>query len=154
MEQVDLYGELRNLIAEMESAGVGYALCGGLAVAVHGFVRATVDIDLIIRKSDLAKAKAAAQKAGFIFDSGVLPIPIGPFEVHRVAKVVGEDVLMVDFLINLKDKGFWKRREFREWEGGRLAVLRKDALIEMKGSSKRGKDRIDINELEGRPDEG
>ncbi|HJW94891.1 MAG TPA: hypothetical protein VJ901_14845 [Thermoanaerobaculia bacterium] len=37
---------VRNVLNER---GIEYALCGGLAVGVHGFPRATVDIDLLIR---------------------------------------------------------------------------------------------------------
>ena len=43
---LDLLEELKNVLARLEQDGVPYALCGGLAMAVHGYPRATVDIDL------------------------------------------------------------------------------------------------------------
>ncbi len=45
---LDLLEELRNIIARVDAAGLPYALCGGLAMAVHGNPRATVDIDLLV----------------------------------------------------------------------------------------------------------
>jgi len=45
---IDLLAELRSVISSLDIAGIPYALCGGLAMAVHGFPRATVDIDILI----------------------------------------------------------------------------------------------------------
>jgi hypothetical protein len=52
---VSLYDELKALVAALNEEGVPYALCGGLAMAVHGFVRATEDIDLLVRPSDVER---------------------------------------------------------------------------------------------------
>ena len=49
----DLYQELRKLIAALEEHQIDYALCGGLAMAVHDRPRATVDIDLLILSESL-----------------------------------------------------------------------------------------------------
>ncbi len=45
---VDLEQELISLAAVLASEGIPYALCGGLALAVHGFQRATKDIDFLV----------------------------------------------------------------------------------------------------------
>jgi hypothetical protein len=45
---VDLVAELHVVADALVAAGVEFALCGGLAVAVHGHVRATRDIDLLV----------------------------------------------------------------------------------------------------------
>ncbi|MES1208434.1 MAG: hypothetical protein ABUS79_21050 [Pseudomonadota bacterium] len=55
---LDLVQELTDVIACLDQGGVPYALCGGLAMAVHGYPRATVDIDLLV----LAKDEAAATR--------------------------------------------------------------------------------------------
>jgi hypothetical protein len=41
---LDLYEELTRIIAALDERHVEYALCGGLAMAVWGYPRATVDI--------------------------------------------------------------------------------------------------------------
>jgi len=42
---LDLYEEFATLIGALEAAGADYAVCGGLAMAIHGFPRATIDVD-------------------------------------------------------------------------------------------------------------
>ena len=40
-----LTDELLELLARLTDAGIDYAVCGGLAMAVHGYPRATMDIE-------------------------------------------------------------------------------------------------------------
>ena len=48
---LDLYAELRRIVAALDAAGVPYALAGGLAVSIYTTPRATEDIDLLMRIS-------------------------------------------------------------------------------------------------------
>ena len=48
---IDVYTEFVALTRARDSAGVDYALCGALALAIHGAPRATKDIDLIARET-------------------------------------------------------------------------------------------------------
>jgi hypothetical protein len=41
--------ELLKIAARFERSGIDYALCGGLAVVVHGYPRLTKDIDALER---------------------------------------------------------------------------------------------------------
>jgi hypothetical protein len=43
---VDLFQELKNVTAALDAEGIDYALCGGVALAIHGVPRATQDIEL------------------------------------------------------------------------------------------------------------
>jgi Uncharacterised nucleotidyltransferase len=60
-------------VRALEKAGVSYAVVGGHAVANwvasidEGSVRNTRDVDILVRRSDLAAVKAAMEAAGFIF---------------------------------------------------------------------------------------
>ena len=36
---LDIYDEFRKLVEGFEASGIDYALCGGMALAVHGFPR-------------------------------------------------------------------------------------------------------------------
>src|ERR687892_469570 len=59
--------------AVLEEAGVPYAVAGGNAVAAwvsridEAAVRNTQDVDLLLRREDLERAKAAMANAGFVF---------------------------------------------------------------------------------------
>jgi len=50
---------------EFKKEGIEYALCGGLAMAVYAFPRATLDIDILIKPETLEKAKDIAKRLGF-----------------------------------------------------------------------------------------
>ena len=50
---LDLYDELTNIVDALETASIEYAICGGIAVAIWAFPRATVDIDLLVQESSL-----------------------------------------------------------------------------------------------------
>jgi hypothetical protein len=64
---------LRRAVAALEVAGIPYAVIGGNAVAAwvsevdEAAVRATQDVDILLRRADLERAKAAFAKAGFIY---------------------------------------------------------------------------------------
>ena len=81
---------------------VPYALCGGMAVVLHGYPRLTRDIDLLIRKPDLAAAETALAKAGFTIPGGTIPFGRGgphERELVRFLKRVDDDLLTVDLLL-------------------------------------------------------
>lgn len=64
---------LQRSTAALEQAGVAYAVVGGNAVAEwvgridEDAVRNTRDVDILIRREDLAAAKAALEPAGFVY---------------------------------------------------------------------------------------
>src|SRR5207249_807005 len=62
---LDLEGELDAVIAGLERTGVEYAVCGGLAMAIHGKPRATIDIDLLIQSGDEERVYGAVEPLGF-----------------------------------------------------------------------------------------
>jgi putative nucleotidyltransferase-like protein len=62
---LDLYEEFKSIVSALEEQGIDYAVCGGLAMAVHGLPRATVDIDLLILAEHLEKAKTVVRKLGY-----------------------------------------------------------------------------------------
>ena len=64
---------LRRATRALDAAGVPYAVIGGNAVADwvarvdEGAVRNTRDVDLLIRRGDLAAARVALESAGFVY---------------------------------------------------------------------------------------
>ena len=64
---------LRRATKALDEAGVPYAVAGGNAVAEwvaradEGAVRNTRDVDLLIRRADLAAVRAALEAAGFVY---------------------------------------------------------------------------------------
>lgn len=60
---MDLYAELIAVIDLLNAEGIEYAVCGGIAVALHGYVRFTHDLDILVRSEDTSRI-AAARKQG------------------------------------------------------------------------------------------
>ena len=52
----DIADELRLLVKSLDQGNIAYALCGGMAMAVHDRPRFTIDIDLLIQPESLEAA--------------------------------------------------------------------------------------------------
>jgi predicted nucleotidyltransferase len=74
---------IQNVIGALEKHKIRYALVGGHAVALHGAVRGTVDIDIVIafRKNSLKAAEVALQELGL-----KSRLPITATEVYKFRK--------------------------------------------------------------------
>ena len=54
MSRGDVYTTLRKLTQRLEQEQIPYALIGGMALAAHGFVRMTQDVDILLTAEGLA----------------------------------------------------------------------------------------------------
>jgi hypothetical protein len=61
---VDFYQELTNLTGALEAGAVDYALCGGVALAIHGVPRATQ----VVSRDALIALKLAAGRPQDLVD--------------------------------------------------------------------------------------
>ncbi len=116
---MDLYAELEQLIQAFDAVGVPYALCGGLALAVHGFARSTQDIDVLMLSEDLGRAEQIAKDCGYKL--GALPMTFGDtnLKIVRRSKIVEGRPLSLDFLVvNESLQPIWKDRQVRAWAEG------------------------------------
>lgn len=152
---MNLKRELLGVVKALGDSGVPYALCGGMAVVLHGCPRLTRDIDLLIRSEDLDAARVALAAAGFTIAAGIIPFDVGrPHErqVYRVSKAIGAELLTVDLLLLPHFlEGVWQGRETYEVEGSLVHVVSRAGLITMKRVAGRPQDIGDIAILEGDP---
>ncbi|MGH9947157.1 MAG: hypothetical protein ACRD6X_08165 [Pyrinomonadaceae bacterium] len=144
-----LIEELRNLVKTFNNRNIDFALCGGLAVAAHGLVRATQDIDFLILEESLEDAYAAAAEVGYDIRGLDISFKERTVEIRRVSNVVGDDVISLDLLLvtpHVED--VWRGREMIEFEGQNLYVVSREGLIKMKKQAGRPQDLADIHRLE------
>ena len=145
------YEELKRLVDALDDGSVDYALCGGLAVIIYGYARLTKDIDILVCREGLEKAKGIAKACGFDIESGRIPFDLGTdrqSEIFRLVKIEGEMLLMVDLVVVtpvLED--VWEDREEREWEGRKLRIVSPDGLVKMKRLAGRIQDLADLVNL-------
>ena len=60
-----LLEEFTNIINALNERKIDYAVCGGWAMAILGYPRATIDIDLLILSDDLEKTWKIAESFGY-----------------------------------------------------------------------------------------
>jgi hypothetical protein len=156
---IDIHDELRRLIAKLDEQNIEYALCGGMAMAVHQRPRFTIDIDLLIEEESLQSALDVAATLDYVIRGKDLSFANGAVEIRRVSKIDSNsgDLLTLDFLLVTPEvRVAWDSRVQAEWEGGTLSVVSATGLIAMKQLRRSGTDLDDIKALEegDRDDEG
>ena len=152
---MNLKQELLGVVRALNESYVPYALCGGMAVVLHGYPRLTRDIDLLVRRQDLSPARKTLAAAGFTIPSGLIPFDTGgphEREVFRISKAIGEELLTIDLLL-LPDflKEAWESRETYELDKVPVTVVDRGGLIAMKRIAGRPQDLSDIEHLETAP---
>jgi hypothetical protein len=153
---LDLYEELKSLIIRLDEGGIPYALCGGLALALHGIPRATVDIDILIQRESLEEVPALVGGLGYIIKAESMTFSQGDVEIHRFSKKDEETGywLPLDFLlVTPRIRRIWESRQEVQWERGRLWVVSQEGLIYLKSLRGSGQDLDDIQKLKGGIDE-
>jgi hypothetical protein len=148
---VNLYAELESIVETLERNKVPFAVCGGIAVTLHGHVRATKDIDLLVPEEEVARAKAAIGLAGYSLPALPMTFDAGAEQertVHRVSKIVGEESMTVDLIVlGTPMRSVWESRLVLDWKGRQLPVVSRDGLARMKRLAGRLQDLADLENL-------
>ncbi len=147
---MDLFEELVQLTLQFENQQIEYALCGGLAMAVYAFPRATFDIDILIEPNTLDKAKSVAKTLGFSFETGIMSFKEGAIQIARWTKIdpQSQDALVLDMLlVTPQIKAIWEKRQRLPWERGTIPVVSPEGLIQLKAMRGSGQDQDDIQHL-------
>src|SRR6516162_6812743 len=143
---------LRRAAAALEQAQIPYAVVGGNAVAAwvsevdESAVRNTRDVDLLLRRQDLERAKEALSGAGFIYrhSSSIDMFLDGPGAKARdaVHVVFAGEKVRPEYAEPVPDVA-------ESANVGPLRVLNLDALVRMKLTSFRRKDQVHVQDLIG-----
>ncbi|MBW8051252.1 MAG: hypothetical protein FVQ77_13105 [Cytophagales bacterium] len=145
--------EVLQFFRALNDHSVKYMLVGGVATAFHGYVRATQDLDLWIQKNDenkekLINALRAVDVQGAELYRNIPLIP-GFSSVKIGDKGFEADLMeyMRSFTANQFDNCYERARKTK-FEGVPFTVIHIDDLIKEKKALNRGKDKIDVEELE------
>jgi len=147
---------LLDVCRALERASVRYAVAGGYAVALHGAVRGTVDLDIVLSHHEATYVKADAALRAL----GLVPrLPVAAKEVYNFRKEYvehrslvawsfcdpGDPTRLVDVILTFdKSRISTKRVSYR---GVSIPVLSKAELIRMKEASGRPQDLEDVRAL-------
>jgi Uncharacterised nucleotidyltransferase len=141
---------LDRAVAALSEAGIPYAVAGGNAVAAwvsrvdEAAVRNTQDVDLLLRRADLERAKSALANAGFVFRH-VKSIDMfldGPNAKARDAihVVFATEKVTTDSLVPSPDVT-------EVDETGPFVIVDLEPLVRMKLTSYRLKDRVHLLDM-------
>ncbi len=144
---------LARICGALDRAGVRYAVVGGHAVALHGAVRGTVDVDIVISwtRQSLVNAEKALMGIGLV---SRLPISATDIFEFRNEYIQNRNLVawnfynpgdlseQVDIIITYDLKG--KRTKRIDLENTSIQILSKRDLIEMKRQSGRPQDKEDV----------
>ena len=151
---MSLQAEMLPLLRALDDTRIPYALCGGLAMAVHGWPRATMDIDLLVEESRLDEVRQLARSLGFTHDAGQMTFAAGRVRLCRLVKLAGEEYFPLDLLLVSDDlRSAWDTRTHVETADGPVSVVSPAGLIQMKSLRNSGTDQDDIRKLKGETDE-
>ena len=144
------------LIEALEKGKVDYAIAGGYAVALHGAVRGTVDIDIVLRwtKKNLFAAEAALRDVGL---QSRLPLKADEVFDFREEYIKNRNLLAWNFVnisnptesVDIILTEDLRNMEIKNVRSGNmtLRVISIEDLIKMKQKSGRPQDLEDIKAL-------
>jgi hypothetical protein len=153
---LNLVDELHAVARALHEATIPYAVCGGVAVTIHGATRTTKDIDLLVLRADLPRVLEAVRPLGFAYAALPMTFEAGtPRERHvqRISKLEDGEHLMLDVIVAegaLAD--MLEGSIVLELPAGPLSVVAREKLLAMKRLAGRPQDLADLQKLEG-PDE-
>lgn len=149
--------DFRDALVCFADAGVEFVIVGGFAVAHHGYVRATKDIDVLVRASTENAAKVID---GLIaFGAPIQALKIEPTDFAHEGKIIqlGVPPLRIDLLTSVSGIDFDRAvngASALEVEGRTIRVIGLDALLQNKRAAGRPQDLVDVAELERQRPQG
>ena len=101
-------------------------------MTIHGFPRATVNIDVMVLADDLAAAWRVAEDLGYNVEGQPLHFHDGAIEIRRISKIDAETKVLftIDFLlVTDATRQIWQNRETVTWEHGAISAVSREGLI-------------------------
>jgi hypothetical protein len=145
--------DFRDLLAEFNAHGVEYLVVDAHALAAHGHVRATKDLDLWVRPAiENAKRVLAALRA---FGAPLHDLTEADLSEPGLIFQIGVDPLRIDVMTAIDGVDFaeaWPARMPTRFADQPTAVLSREHLIKNKRASGRTQDAADIEWLEAAGD--
>lgn len=144
--------DYEDLLREFTNAGVEYLLVGGWAVAVHGYARATDDMDVFVRATEENSKKVFTALQQFGAPLGAQEVSAGLFAREQYGYRMGRKPLLIEILTKIDGVTFEEATidavaaDLGEFS---VPVIGLPALLRNKRAAGRPKDLLDVEALEG-----
>lgn len=141
--------DFRDLFSELNAHGVEYLVVGAHALAAHGHVRATKDLDVWVRPSAESAPRVIAALESF--GAPMHAVTEEDFAVPGITFQIGVAPVRIDIITAVDGLTFesaWSNRVATDYGGVPVLVLSREDLIRNKRASARPQDLADIAALE------
>lgn len=149
---MNLVDELHAVTGALGAAGIPYAVCGGIAVTIHGATRTTKGIDLLVARDAVPRILELMRPLGYVFAALPMTFDAGTDRerhVQRVSKMEGSQHLILDLILaEAAFAGLVDERVEVSLPHGPISVVSREGLLRMKRLAGRPQDLADIEQLE------
>ena len=146
-----LHKDFRDFLALLAKHKVRHLVVGGYAVALHGYPRYTGDLDVFIALDPQTAESVAEAFCEFGFSKA--EIDARTFLIPKSIVEVGHEPLKLQVMNAISGVAFddaYDRRETVQIDDLEVPFIGYDDLIRNKSATGRGKDKVDVEELERR----
>ena len=146
-----LNSDYKDMLQVLLDNGVKFLLVGAYAMSVHGYPRATGDIDIWVQPS-LENSKRV-YRALSQFGAPLHEVDEATFVKLGVVFQIGVEPRRIDIMSAASGIDFeeaYQHRQIVEIEGMPIPILSYDDLVKNKRATGRDKDRLDADRLERR----
>ena len=140
--------DFRDLFAEFNALRVEYLIVGAHALAVHGHVRATRDLDILI--SPQAANARRVLEALKSFGAPTHDLTVEDLSEPELVFQIGVPPVRIDILTSISGVEFpeaWEARVFTRFGDQEVGVLSREHLVRNKRASGRTQDLADLESL-------
>ena len=146
--QPENFFPFEKLLVALVRSGVDFAVVGGIAISMNGYVRATEDADIIISDTpeNLHKLLPCLEQWG---EGWARELKVEDFVVQEGSVRLIEDFIL-DMFTRMRGKSlddFRPRLRYLETSGVRIPYLAPEDLIFLKQGYWRDKDKLDVQAM-------
>jgi hypothetical protein len=142
------FSPYERLLVALVHGGVDFAVVGGVAISMNGYVRATEDVDIVVNSApeNLRKLLQSLLPWG---EGWARELKVEDFSIEAGAIRLIED-FSLDMFVIMREKtldDFRPRLRFLETAGVRIPYLAPEDLVFLKEGSWREKDKFDVQAM-------
>jgi predicted nucleotidyltransferase len=147
-----IQNDFKEFLRLLKAHDVDFVILGGYAVAFHGYVRNTQDLDILFRANDRGVRGLLAALGDFGFGEGAVTAA----EIARPGSVIrmGVPPVRIELLNRVNGVTFdevWAGRVAGHYDDMPVAYIGLAELLRNKAAAGRAKDLADIEELSRQP---
>lgn len=155
MAIAELPADFRDLLTCLADEGADFLLIGGYALAVHGYVRATDDLDVLVRPTRANAERVFRALVSFGAPIEAHAVTEGLFAAERYGYRMGIHPNVIELLTTIDGVSFdeaWEGHRVTEIDGREIPVIGRRALLANKRAAGRPQDLADVAWLEQHPE--